>query len=152
MQTRTFALVAGFVYLVIGVAGFVPALVGPPPPDAPGLVVDEGYGRLFGLFPVNAIHDLVHLGIGIWSLSAYGSWSASRLFARGLAVVFGVLTVMGVIPGLATLFGVTPLFGHDVWLHAVTALVAAYFGFRRPVEAEARPSVDAGRPRGRRAA
>jgi hypothetical protein len=47
-----------------------------------------------------------------------------------LAVIFGVLTVMGLIPGLNTVFGLIPLFGHDIWLHALTAIAAAYFGFR----------------------
>jgi hypothetical protein len=27
------------------------------------------------------------------------------------------------------LFGLTPLFSHDVWLHAGTAVIAAYFGW-----------------------
>jgi len=31
--------------------------------------------------------------------------------------------------GLRTTFGLVPLYGHDVWLHAVLAAVAAYFGF-----------------------
>ena len=30
---------------------------------------------------------------------------------------------------LHTLFGLTPLFSHDVWLHAGTAVIAAYFGW-----------------------
>jgi hypothetical protein len=30
---------------------------------------------------------------------------------------------------LHTMFGLTPLFSHDVWLHAVTAVIAAYFGW-----------------------
>jgi hypothetical protein len=32
------------------------------------------------------------------------------------------------------MFGLTPLFSHDVWLHAVTAAIAAYFGWG-PVDA-----------------
>jgi hypothetical protein len=27
------------------------------------------------------------------------------------------------------MFGLVPLFSHDIWLHALTALGAAYFGF-----------------------
>ncbi|MCC2629869.1 MAG: putative rane protein [Thermomicrobiales bacterium] len=34
---------------------------------------------------------------------------------------------------LHTMFGLTPLFSHDVWLHAGTAIIAAYFGWG-PVE------------------
>lgn len=42
---------------------------------------------------------------------------------------YGALAVMGLIPGLDTLFGLVPIFGHDVWLHAVTAAAAVYFGW-----------------------
>jgi hypothetical protein len=51
-----------------------------------------------------------------------------------------VLTVFGLIPGLNTLFGLTPLFGHDVWLHALTAIIAAWFGWKavEPVPAGTR--------------
>jgi hypothetical protein len=55
--------------------------------------------------------------------------SASRVFARGIAIINGVLMLMGLFPGWNTVFGLLPLFGHDVWLHAGAALVAAYFGF-----------------------
>jgi hypothetical protein len=40
-----------------------------------------------------------------------------------------VLTVAGFIPGLETMFGLVPLFQNDIWLHALFALVAAYFGW-----------------------
>ena len=39
------------------------------------------------------------------------------------------LSVLGLLPQTNTLFGFVPLHGNDVWLHAVLALVAAYFGF-----------------------
>jgi hypothetical protein len=37
--------------------------------------------------------------------------------------------VMGLIPLTATTFGLVPLYGNDIWLHALLALVAGYFGF-----------------------
>jgi len=126
---RYFALILGVVYLLIGILGFFPAALQPPGPAAPDLSVDAGYGRLLGLFPVNVLHNLVHLAVGVWGLSAYRSLGGSVGFARGLAVFYGVLAVMGLIAGLNTTFGLIPIFGHDVWLHALTALAAAYFGF-----------------------
>ncbi len=78
----------------------------------------------------------MHLGLGIWGLVAYRAWRASRGYAQGLAIVVGVLTVLGLLPGLNTLFGLVPLFGHDIWLHAGTAIVAAYFGWGHREAAE----------------
>ncbi len=135
MPTRYFALIAGILYAVVGIAGFVPGVVLPPAEGSPPLALRAGYGYLFGLFPVNVLHNLVHLGLGLWGLAAYGSFPAARVYARALAVIYGVLTVMGLFPVLNTTFGLVPIFGHDIWLHALTALVAAYFGWRgAPVE------------------
>ena len=129
MNTRNFAMVLGAVYIVVGILGFVRPLL-TAPADAPPLAVDQAYGYLFGLFPVNILHNLVHLGVGVWGVLVARTLAAARTYAVSLAVIFGVLTVMGFIPRLNTVFGFIPLFGHDIWLHALTAIVAAYFGFR----------------------
>ena len=129
MTIRNFALIAGIAYLVVGVAGFVPALLSPPPPGAPPVRLDRMYGYLFGLFPVNVAHSLVHLLLGGWGVIAARRFDAARAYARSLAVIYGVLTIVGLVPGLNTVFGLIPIHGHDVWLHALTAAVAAYFGW-----------------------
>jgi hypothetical protein len=131
MGTRYFAMIAGIIYVIVGLFGFIPGAV-TPPAGAPDLAVDILYGYLIGLFPVNILHTLVHLLIGVWGLLAYRSLSGSIGFARGLAIIYGLLTIMGLLPGLNTVFGLIPLFGHDVWLHAVTGLIAAYFGYFAP--------------------
>lgn len=144
MRTATFALFAGIVYLSAGLIGLVPEALTPPPADAPPTRLNALYGYLLGLFPVNVVHSLVHLVIGIWGVV---SWQADhigrrvrspRVFARTIAIVYGLLAVLGVIPATNTLFGLVPLHGHDIWLHAVTAAIAAYFGWRGKEEIERR--------------
>ncbi len=129
MNVTRFALIFGIIYVVIGIAGFVPALLQAPDPTAPQLAVNALRGDLLGLFPVNILHTLVHLALGIWGLIAAKSISAAVTYSRALAIIFGILAVLGLIPGLNTLFGLLPLHSHDIWLHAGTALIAAYFGF-----------------------
>jgi hypothetical protein len=82
-----------------------------------------------GLFPVNILHNAVHILFGIWGLLACRALASAKLYARGVALIYAVLTVAGFVPGLDTLFGFVPLFGNDIWLHALLALVAAYFGW-----------------------
>jgi hypothetical protein len=59
------------------------------------------------------------------------SYAASRVYFRSVAVIYAVLAIMGLIAAanLHTTFGLVPLYGNDVWLHAVLAVAAAYFGF-----------------------
>ena len=129
MTLQNFAIGIGIIYVIAGLLGFLPAAVTAPPSGAPDMAVTSGYGYLFGLFPVNALHNVVHLVIGIWGIWAYSSYLSARNFCRGLAAFYGLLTVMGFFPMLNTTFGMIPIFGHDIWLHALTALVAAYYGW-----------------------
>lgn len=129
MLTRYFALVIGIVYTLIGLLGFVPGMLQAPVGDAPNLAVESGYGYLFGLFPINILHNIVHLIVGVLGIVAYRSFAAARGYSRGLAIFYGLLAIMGLFPVLNTTFGLIPIFGHDVWLHALTAVLAAYFGF-----------------------
>jgi|SRR6185369_657529 hypothetical protein len=138
MKTSTFALVFGLAYFVLGLLGLVPAMLVPPPADAPPTTLALVYGYLFGLFPVNVVLSLVHLVIGAWGLSARKDPVDSAIYARSLAVLYGVLAVLGLLPLTNTLFGMMPINGGDVWLHGVTAVIAAYFGWREPVRASER--------------
>ncbi len=127
MSTRTFALIFGIAFLVMGVLGFVPGTVSPLHPGHSDVIGNPG--QLLGLFPVNEIHNIVHLLFGIWGVVASRSLSGAIAYARGVAIAYAVLTLMGFIPGLNTMFGLAPLYGNDIWLHALLALIAAYFGW-----------------------
>jgi hypothetical protein len=138
MRTETFARIFGIVFLVVGVGGFVPGLT--QPHDHPNLAVEAASGMELGLFPVNALHNIVHILFGVWGLVAARTFSAARTYARVVAIAYALLTILGLIPATNTTFGLVPIYGHDVWLHALLAGVAAYFGFaaREPSIAAAR--------------
>ena len=129
MTARNFALIIGIAYIAIGILGFVPPLLRPAPEGAPGVGITAFYGYLLGLFPVNVLHSLVHIAIGAWGIAAAKSVDGARTFSRSIAIIFGLLAVMGLFPTLNTTFGLIPIHGHDVWLHAGTAILAAYFGW-----------------------
>ncbi|MDB5697767.1 MAG: hypothetical protein JWN69_571 [Alphaproteobacteria bacterium] len=129
MTTRNFALVFGIIFVIVGIAGFIPGLSQMPHAEHPQLQVDAYYGLLLGLFPVNILHNIVHILFGVWGLAAYRSLGGARLYARGVAVIYALVAIAGLVPGLNTGFGLVPLFGNDVWLHALLALAGAYFGW-----------------------
>lgn len=129
MIVRYFALVMGVLFIMAGVGGFVPFVTPPAPPGLPPLTVEMSYGLLLGLFPINVIHNLIHLSLGIWGVWAWRTFKSSRQYARILAPLLGVFTLLGLFPALETTFGLIPMFGHDVWLHGLEAVIAGYLGY-----------------------
>ena len=139
MSARTFALWFGIAYLGAGILGFVPAALRPMP-DADALTVTAFSGLLLGLFPVNFLHSLVHIATGAWGIAASRSLGGAKAWAKTMAVLFGLIALMGLVPGFNMTFGLMPIHGHDVWLHGGFAVLAAYFGWRgaaEPARAEA---------------
>jgi len=127
--TRTFAMVWGVLFLLAGVSGFVPGLWHEAPAHYPDLAVDSFYGDALGLFPVNILHNIVHIVFGLWGLAASKSHGAAKGYAKVVAVAYALLVVLGLIPAFNTTFGLIPIFGNDVLLHVFLAAPAAYFGF-----------------------
>ena len=127
MSVRHFATLFGIVFLLAGLAGFVPGLS--PEHLHPGVTVTASSRLALGLFPVNVLHNLVHLAFGIWGLLAARSIGGAYAYAKGVALIYAALTIMGLIPATDTTFGLVPIYGNDIWLHALLAVVAAYFGF-----------------------
>lgn len=130
--TQKFALGIGIVYLVMGVMGFIPALVTQPDPlpfyiDKLGVV--SGFGYLMGLFPVNTPHNIIHIATGLIGIAASIALDSSRLFAGQLGIYYTALAILGLIPVTNTFFGLFPIYGFDVLLHGVTGLLGIYFGF-----------------------
>lgn len=118
------ALVFGIVFLLVGILG---------------LFVENGMsmeadmdrsGRLLGLFPVNLLHNLVHLAFGAWGVAASRSHHGSRTYGRVGAAAYGLLVLLAFVS--PTLFGLVPIGGHDIWLHAVLAAGLAVIGFMGP--------------------
>jgi hypothetical protein len=119
----------GIVYLIVGVAGFIPGIA--PPADEPGERV------LLGLFEVNALHNVAHLVLG--ALLVIGGLVGDYVYTinRVLAVVFLLLFVGGFVPAFANLLAINAA---DTILHLVSVLLTGYLGFIAPRQvAAARP-------------
>ncbi|HEX8394289.1 MAG TPA: DUF4383 domain-containing protein [Longimicrobium sp.] len=129
--TQKAAAVFGVVFLLVGAMGFlVPGGMGMEsmPDRAP---------KLLGLFPVNVLHNLVHLAFGVAGLLASRSLGAARGYHRAGAAIYAVLVLLAFVD--PTTFGLVPIGGNDIWLHALLAVGLGYFGFvHREVGAAAR--------------
>ncbi|HZU13453.1 MAG TPA: DUF4383 domain-containing protein [Chloroflexota bacterium] len=129
MVTRSFVAVFGVIYLILGILGFIPALSTHVPANAPSLIATGGHGDLFGLFPVNYVSDVANIIIGLWGLLSFPRVSAAVAYAQIMALIMTITVTLGFFPYTNTLYGLVPLYANDAWLHAVSALSAAYFGW-----------------------
>ena len=126
-RVQRFAQLFGVVFVVVALAGFIM--------EPTAMEADlENAPWLFGLFPVNLPHNLVHLAFGVWGLLAARSWGAAKRYCLAGGAVYLLLAVLGLVT--PTLFGLVPIGGNDVWLHAVLGLglLAAGLTARAPVE------------------
>jgi hypothetical protein len=141
LTERYCALTIGILFLLLGLAGFIPALVSVPGTNISYIPVDlspnayaAGFGYVFGVFPTNFLHNLVHCAVGLWGIASYTSASSARLFNRAFAVAYIIIAIMGLLPFTKTFFGLMPLFGNNVWLNALTAVAAGYYGIIIPAK------------------
>ncbi|MBD2200646.1 MULTISPECIES: DUF4383 domain-containing protein [Calothrix] len=151
MRTSTFsdsairysALSLGLLFLILGLAGFVPAFVSP----SQNFTAEPGFGYIFGLFPTNYFHNAIGILVGIWGIAAFTSLSGAIVFNRIFAILYAAGAILGLLPFSNTLFGLTPLFGNNIWLNAITSAIAFYYGFVKsaqiniPSTSTAQPSV-----------
>lgn len=128
-----YAGLVGAVLLVVGVIGFFYSSSF----GSPGSVDD-----VFGVFDVNAWHNLVHLASGAVGLVAFASGArASRLYALAFGAVYIVIAIWGFIIGSGdSILGFIPVNTADNWLHVALGVVGLGAGLAsREVEPGARP-------------
>lgn len=116
--TRAVVGVLGAIYVVVGILGFLgePIVTTASHPN-----MESASGDLLGLFPINVVHNVVHLLIGGILLYGFTDVGRAVLVARGVAVAYALVGLLGLVA--PDTFGLMPIGGNDVWLHLGTAVV-----------------------------
>lgn len=113
-MVQRLAQIFGIVFLLLAIIGFVTS--------GSSMEADpEMAEKIFGLFPVNLVHNGVHLGFGIWGLLASRNFEGSRNYGIIGGVLYLVLAVLGYIAPDG--FGLVPLGSNDIWLHGLLGVV-----------------------------
>jgi uncharacterized protein DUF4383 len=120
---QLYAGVLGAVLLLVGIAGFfvnAKFATGSHPP-----------GDDLLLFKVNGWHNIVHIASGAAGLALARTAAGGRAFALGFGIIYGVVTVYGLIAGTNVL-GLVAVNGADNVLHLLIAAtgLAAYAASR----------------------
>lgn len=118
---QQFALVAGLVYVAIGVIGFFSTGF--------NYFTENTNEKLLGIFAITPMHNIVHLGVGaLWLLAAFvltrPATEGANLAIGGFYVLAAVLGYLGFLDLLAISSG----FGDpDFYLHLITGVVSLLF-------------------------
>lgn len=124
---RIVVLVFGVVYVLVGVLGF---LGDPIVADATHDTMPSADGDLLGIFPINMLHNVVHLLIGAALLYGATAHAQAVLMAR---IVAGIYLVVGLLGFVAPdTFGLMPIGGPDILLHLATAAILIGVTFVSP--------------------
>ncbi len=116
-MAKTVALIFGIIYTLVGIIGFLPALGG---------TFGMAPSALLNIFSINALHNVVHLVIGVGALIVSGTEEKAAPFLR----TFGYILILIAIVGFfwKNPFNILPIGGPDVWLHLVTGLIFVWAG------------------------
>jgi hypothetical protein len=120
------AAVVGGVFLLVGLVGFVPGLT----TDAADLHAagHESPAKIFGLFAVSVLHNVVHLAFGVLGLLAARTlrWSALYLAVGGM--IYLALAAYGAIVGEDDAANFLPVNTADDFLHLALGLAMVVLG------------------------
>ncbi|WP_157127639.1 DUF4383 domain-containing protein [Rhodococcus sp. WB1] len=120
------ALVVGAVFLLVGVAGFVPGVTS----DLDRLAAaghDSG-AMLVGLFQVSVLHNIVHVVFGIAGIAAARLASAAGIYLLLGGLIYLALWVFGLLIDKGGSVNFIPLNTADDWLHFVLGLGMIWLG------------------------
>lgn len=122
---QTAALLFGVVFLVVGIGGFIPGLTSQF--ERVTSIGGEG-GHLLGIFGVNWLENVVHLGYAAAGLYAATSALLARSYFLWGGIVYGVVWIYGMLIDLdssANLIGVNEA---GNWLHFALFLTMVGLG------------------------
>ncbi|MFC6258216.1 DUF4383 domain-containing protein, partial [Kocuria oceani] len=112
---QTAALLYGAVFLLVGLAGFIPGIT----TNYDQLMVAGHHSEamLLGIFQVSWLHNIVHLLYGVAGLALARSASGARHYLLWGGVVYLVLWIYGLLVGQESQANFVPLNTADDWLH-----------------------------------
>lgn len=87
----------GLVFLAFGVLAFVPGIT--TNYDELGWVGPDSDARLFGVFKVSALYNIDHIVYGVAGLVLARWWEAARWYLLVGAIVWGGVSIYGVVVG-----------------------------------------------------
>lgn len=109
------ALIYGVVFLIVGVAGFVPGLTSDV--DSMEFAGHHSEAMLLGIFQVSILHNIVHLLYGLAGLLLARASRPARLYLLVGGITYLALWLYGLVIDKESAANFVPLNSADDWLH-----------------------------------
>ncbi len=116
MHVQKLAKVFGWIFILLGVLGFVPG-------------VTSADGMLLGIFQVSPLHNVLYLISGVLALWLGRSGAGAKSYFKIFGIVYALVTVLGFLSG--EVLGLISVNLADNVFHLVIAVVALWTGFSR---------------------
>jgi hypothetical protein len=123
---RRTALIVAVVFLLIGVAGFIPGIT--TDYDTMTFAGQNSDAKLLGIFEVSILHNIVHLLTGLAGIAMARRADTARLYLIGAGVIYLVLWLYGLFVSDNSSANFVPMNNADDWLHLVLGVVMIGLG------------------------
>ena len=126
MAVQGAAVLVGAAFLVAGISGFIPGIT----TDYHALewAGHHSGAKLFGVFAVSVLHNVVHLVFGVAGLLMARTYAASRAYLLVGGLVYLALWVYGILIDHTSPANFVPLNSADNWLHLGLGAVMVLLG------------------------
>lgn len=134
--TRTYSAVqiaaaaVGAVFLLVGILGFIPGVT-----TDYDMLAGAGHhsgAKLFGIFEVSVLHNVVHLLFGVAGLVMARMARTAQLYLVGGGIVYLALWIYGLVIDKDSSANFVPVNDADNWLHLVLGLGMIALGILTP--------------------
>lgn len=115
MAVQGAAMIVAVAFLIVGVLGFIPGVT--TGYDQLHWVGHHSGAKLFGVFAVSGLHNVVHMAFGAAGLALVGTYAKARAYFLLGGLVYLGLWVYGILVDHASSANFIPLNGADNWLH-----------------------------------
>ena|SRR5438105_9998425 len=113
---QTFAGLVGIVFLLVGIAGFIPGIT----THLYGGLHFAGHNshaQILHHFQTSWLHNIVHLAFGVVGVAMASTWAGARTYLIGGGVIYSALWLYGIIVDKGSSANFVPVDRADNWLH-----------------------------------
>ena len=126
MAVQGAAVLVGAAFLLVGILGFIPGVT--TDYDLLDWAGHHSGAKLFGVFAVSGLHNVVHLAFGVAALVMARTYAASRVYLLSGGLVYLGLWIYGLLIDHASTANFVPVNNADNWLHLGLGVVMVLLG------------------------